>query len=366
MRQELALDILAKIMQWSIERAREEFSWLSLMSRLKYDRYLDFVAGMRFIENLIDWLQQFDQADREAAYLFVRNELVFIGSSEMRHLVEQFYFETVCWRILSAISSNLRIPRWQIYTNPEAMAKFEELLKRILFLGLSDGAQIDTFRRANVGTISNEQVVAAYQIDDDKWQSLLKDLRKNTGNTSAKFAFVFLIDDFAGSGFTLLRKENEKWKGKMVRFWKNVKDNVYDFFTEDWILCVHHYLGTHTARSDIQKRNDNVKQEKNNNWFREVKFSFGMTLPQYFPFDKQKPNAFNDIIQKYYDSAIQNEHTEIGGSGDMRYGFHGCALPLVLEHNTPNNSLALIWAESEGMGENHAMRPLFRRRQRHI
>jgi hypothetical protein len=29
----------------------------------------------------------------------------------------------------------------------------------------------------------------------------------------------------------------------------------------------------------------------------------------------------------------------------MKYGYANCALPLVLEHNTPNNSISLLWAD---------------------
>ena len=49
------------------------------------------------------------------------------------------------------------------------------------------------------------------------------------------------------------------------------------------------------------------------------------------------------------------------------YGYGACGLPVVLEHNTPNNSVPLLWAETEGDSEKnvHAIRPLFRRRQRY-
>ena len=56
----------------------------------------------------------------------------------------------------------------------------------------------------------------------------------------------------------------------------------------------------------------------------------------------------------------------------MKLGYGGCALPLILDHNTPNNSMPLLWAETvgspkvDGMAAVPAMRPLFRRRQRHI
>src|SRR5215831_17145949 len=77
MNQDLALDVLGDIMEWDMERSRKEFAWLQLMSRFKYDGYGDFVAGVRFIESLAGWLQQFAPSEREAAYSFVRTYLVY-------------------------------------------------------------------------------------------------------------------------------------------------------------------------------------------------------------------------------------------------------------------------------------------------
>lgn len=75
MNQELGLRILSQIMTWTDDRAREEFAWLRLMARLKYDGYRDFQAGMRFIESLATWLQQFKPAERKTAYDFVRRRV---------------------------------------------------------------------------------------------------------------------------------------------------------------------------------------------------------------------------------------------------------------------------------------------------
>ena len=103
MNQALGLRILGEIMDWDEDRAMNEFAWLRLMSRLKYDGYRDFIAGMRFVESLAAWLQQFKAEEREIAYSFVRNSLVYIGPAEIQHLVELFYPETVQRRLLSAV-----------------------------------------------------------------------------------------------------------------------------------------------------------------------------------------------------------------------------------------------------------------------
>ena len=52
MNQDLGLKVLGQIMNWTHNRAQEEFAWLKLMARLKYDGYRDFQAGVRFIESL--------------------------------------------------------------------------------------------------------------------------------------------------------------------------------------------------------------------------------------------------------------------------------------------------------------------------
>lgn len=74
---------------------------------------------------------------------------------------------------------------------------------------------------------------------------------------------------------------------------------------------------------------------------------------------------FAELVKEYYDNSIETPHINKGGK-DARWGFSECGLPLVLEHNTPNNSIALLWAETAGGDNKRAMRPLFRRRQRHL
>jgi hypothetical protein len=95
MNQQLALRVLDDIMKWDEQRRIREFNWLELMSRFKFDAYHDFGAGMRFLERLADWLQQFSQADRNIAYDFVKDKLIYLGSGEINHLVELFYYQEV-------------------------------------------------------------------------------------------------------------------------------------------------------------------------------------------------------------------------------------------------------------------------------
>jgi hypothetical protein len=367
MNQEFVLGKLGDLMGWDEERARSEFAWLRLMSRLKYDGYQDFLAGMRFIESLADWLQQFRSDERETAYRFVRENLVFISPGEMRHLVELFYPETVQPRLIQLVADGGGIPQYRVWADAAATRLYETLLRKTLFIELSDGARIEIFRRANAGVISNEQVVTAPRINRPKWDDLLKDLRRATGNPDERFALVYLVDDFVGSGTTLLREEDGVWKGKLPRFWEDVTEAhvLESHFEADWTVCAHHYISTHRADQVVRERDQAARSARGEgNWFKRVEFTSGTLLQPDFPIRPEQHPDFFQLVEKYYDDTIETEHIKKGGD-NARLGFGQCALPLVLEHNTPNNTIALLWAETAGGPGKHAMRPLFRRRERH-
>ena len=380
MNQDLGLRILGRIMNWTDGRAREEFAWLKLMARLKYDGYRDFQAGMRFIESLATWLQQFKPHERQTAYAFVRCSLVYIGPSEMQRLVEQFYPRFVRDRLVGMVATEHGIPRHRVLIDPNGQAASERLRRQTLFMGLSDGAHIDTIRHANSGVLGNEQFVQGAQVNTEKWRDLLDNLRKDLGDATARFRIVYLVDDFTGTGTSFLRFDDNaaKWKGKLVRFKDSVNGANGTFegdwlFEDGWVLCVHHYVASSAAAATIQER---LKQSTDTggfpeDWARATYPTFGMVLPNDLPIELKGEfhDDFIKLTRVYDDPVLRTKHTDVGGVTHLGLGYGGCALPLVLEHNTPNNSVALLWAETDGGIRDGApapaMRPLFRRRQRH-
>lgn len=377
MNQDLGLKILGDVMRWDDERSREEFRWLRLMARLKYDGYRDFQAGMRFIESLITWLQQFKQAERETAYAFVRSTLVYIGPSEMQRLVEQFYPRTVRDRLIATVAAERKLPSHKMLADADALAATDRLRRQTLVMGLSDGARIDIIRHSNVGLLTNEQLVIATQVDGDKWQDLLDNLREDLADTTAKFRLVYLVDDFAGTGTSFFRYNDKKnkWTGKLMRFRDSIAGAQEAMggespFSPDWQLCVHHYAATAAAAKDIVGRIEKARQVlAGPTWAADMHFSYGTVLPPTLPLVPGRDEAFIALTNAYYDPVLRTKHTDVGGATHLGLGYGACALPLVLDHNTPNNSVALLWAETDGGNRNGidapAMRPLFRRRQRH-
>ena len=380
MNRDLGLKILGQIMNWTDDHAHKEFAWLKLMARLKYDGYRDFQAGMRFIESLVTWLQQFKPHERETAYAFVRRSLVYIGPGEMQRLVEQFYPRFVHDLLVRMIATEHGVPAHRVLVDAKGLAASQRLRRQTLFMGLSDGARIDTIRHANSGVLGNEQFVQGTQVNTDKWRDLLENLRKDLDDPNARFHIVYLVDDFAGTGSSFLRFDEraEKWNGKLIRFKDSVNgaNGALDgdkLFEDGWVFCVHHYVASSAAERAIQQRLEQSADagEFPEDWAGATHATFGMVLPNDLPIAMggESHADFIELTQTYYDPAIRTKHTDVGGATHLGLGYGGSALPLVLEHNTPNNSVALLWAETDGgiRGSVHApaMRPLFRRRQRH-
>ena len=160
MNKELGLKVLGQIMGWDNDQARVEFRWLSFMSAYKYDGYHGYVVGARFLESLVTWLQQFEKKEeRKIAYAFIKENLIYFNHSEIERLIEKFYPDTVKEELIACVSNCLGIKRHAIWSEEKNIQKYCWEKRKTLFMGLSDGARLDVFRRINANVISNEQVV---------------------------------------------------------------------------------------------------------------------------------------------------------------------------------------------------------------
>jgi hypothetical protein len=364
-----ALRYIPRVMNWPVERENAETVWLRLMSDFKYDSYRDFLAGSRFLEALLDWLQQFEPEHREQAYQLVRQHLIFISFAEMQHLVARAFpaFVRPCQARRAA--RKLHIPEYLIWATQQSALAIQEVSRRTLYVGLSDGARLDSFRRANVGVISNEQVILAYEASSDKWKDVSENLKKRSEDQKARFELLVLLDDFAGSGMTLIRWDEKKkaWKGKLQKI-SDTLDEHKDCFADDCDVLVHHYIGTESAESNIRTQLNKAVEEPRLKRMVSggLELTFDLRLSADVELRAHISPELDDLVNKYYDPNIMTDSLKVGGD-HVKYGFANCGLPLVMEHNAPNNSLALIWAESQptpGQAQ-HLIRPLFRRRQRH-
>ena len=223
----LAVRLLRTVMAWDeTTMGPEQSALISTMSRLaeyKYNAYQQYAPGRQFVESLALWLKQFDSSDREAALDFVHTNLIFISDQEMRHLVDLTFRHVVRPILREKVAERLDLPLWQTAAIDDSDA-FSNELRHSLFLGLSDGARIDEFRRS--ASLSNDQAHATYELQTDRALDMVKAL-------GGPFRNVFLVDDFYGSGKSILRWQlDDKWldkyeegassKGRLIKFVEQV------------------------------------------------------------------------------------------------------------------------------------------------
>lgn len=147
MKDALAEELLARIMKWTPEDVARERPDLQALAAYKYDEYQQFSPGMRFVESLALWLEQFEtDEERQVAYSFLRKKLVYFSSLEISNLVLTSYPDVIRPLLIKQVAVQKRIPEWQVTKIVESL-EFEVLLRQSMFLGLSDGSRIDTFRR---------------------------------------------------------------------------------------------------------------------------------------------------------------------------------------------------------------------------
>ncbi len=205
MRDTLAEKLLVRVMGWERDKVKSEVPLVLAMASYKFDEYQQFFPGMRFVESLARWLRQFDRPeDRDAAYEFVKDRLIFCSSAEMRHFVEMAYPDHIRPLLLRRAATEIK-QDWRRVGRVAGSVEFRVLQRRCLFLGLSDGARIDQFRRANPD-LSHEQIWQTHELADERVQELLDKLDEGVSAIcgvpvrGTRFSTVVLLDDFSASG----------------------------------------------------------------------------------------------------------------------------------------------------------------------
>jgi len=352
MRGPLAERLLANVMGWTPEDVARERPVLQMLGNVKYDEYKQFAPGMRFTESLALWLRQFASLDeRRIAYDFVRCRLVFLSDAEMAHIVNIAYPDHIKPLLLERTAEQIGVPTHMV-GRIESSDEFSELQRRTLFLGLSDGARIDSFRRANP-ELSHEQIWQTFEITPEKAKTMAQHLQEDLSQVSgrsldtcpSRFSSVFLLDDFSGSGISYIRKEAESgFGGKIARFYMQLRLNGSGLSvlvdTEHLCVGIVLYVATEQAMEHLQRLLAEMSPELGVNWH-----TVGVQpLSSDTMVTEDGDPQFIKLMTQYYDSSVEDEHTRKGGE-TVRLGFGGCALPIVLTHNTPNNSVFLLWAD---------------------
>ena len=358
MNPEVAESLLRAVMEDPAEAEfAEQLSILRSLATYKYDEYQQYAPGRQFIAYLASWLDQFQSLEeRQHALRFVQERLIFISDLEMRHLVSLMARDRVPSLLQRHVAKRLGLLEFRI-AEVRARPEFDRAQRASLFLGMSDGARVDQFRR-NSTKLSNEQFAMTHELNKQRMTTMLSELRADLNEDDAGFEFIFLVDDFAGSGRTIMRHEDgEPPKGRLVRFVQDTLPSLmHDHCPQIFIAL---YLATDQAVDHLTKT---ISAFQAPPWssFSVPEIVSVMTIDDRARLVHNRAGSgfepdrlFDDLLHKYYDSSVEDEH-----KGAVLHGYADCGLPLILDHNTPNNSLFLLW-------ETERTKPLFPRFERH-
>ena len=356
MRDDLAGRVLDKLLDWTDEERAEWISDLATMASYKFDYYEGFTAGERFFERLARWLGQFDDAtDRRRLVDFVRHELVFISRSEMNQAVSCVYPHYIKPMLAERTAIQIGVPdylRRKIVSN----TAFKALRRKTAFLGLSDGARLDQLRRSSP-ELSHEQFSLTSELGDYTQESMVSKLQKALQSLGADsyepvFETVVLVDDFYGSGTSLIDRSDGMWKGKLNRAYQHIRKLASldtPVVAADPMVVVALYVASSQAKSHIEAMLAEYQPE----W----KLIVVQNLPSKLKIADPK---LLRIADNFFDPVMIDDH-----KGPAPRGYKDASLPVVLFHNTPNNSISPIWADTEFEPDSLERQALFPRYERH-
>jgi hypothetical protein len=416
MKRELALRLLQTTMPNLGDEAAAAnlFRELEFLADYKYNKYEMYHPGRLFLENLYLWLQQFAEAERQTALDFVRRDLIFVSRQEFQQLAGVLYHDVIRQRQMRIAGLLAGLRPFRVRAIRES-PHFRNVTRASLYVGLSDGARIDYLRRHNLD-ISNEQVIPHYETSAEKVRDVLRELRVALGDGGASFRCLLLLDDFCGSGRTLLREVvvepldpeadppviPQAWRARF-RFDPDKRELELLYEGEvaspdleallrmgsgDAYVASIRALVAKARSADTRLKGALAKVatgalsdalHPSCSVFFCPLLATEQAVERLRPLLTRLPGAFSrteilpaavmdsrirvssattamgELCDKYYSEDFGDEHT-----GSVKFGFADCGLPVVLHHNTPNNSLYILWARRV-----ESFNPLFVRYERH-
>mgnify|MGYP001227086447 CR=1 FL=1 len=354
MKDELAERVLANVMAWNAAQVAEVGGALQQLAGLKYDEYEGYRPGVKFLESLAAWLWQMEPPERELAVEFVLKHLVFISRAELEHLIETVYPDVIRPLLVERAASLLGAAPHRVKAVTES-PEFRELQRKTLILGLADGARLDRLRRASP-ELSHEQFWLVPELGEQVGRSMADQLQKALTAMNvpgpALFLNILLVDDFTGSGATLLRPDGPSWKGKLWKTHLQI-ESLKDAIAADAQVTILLYIASEQAQQRLQERLKDAGLPWEIRVVQRLRASLSVTDARLV-----------DICNRYFDPILQDQHLLVGGQS-AALGFGGVSLPLVIHHNTPNNSIAILWADTSDRLDSARRRALFPRRERH-
>ncbi|WLB53801.1 phosphoribosyltransferase-like protein [Bradyrhizobium japonicum] len=282
------------------------------------------------------WLAQFNSAedladDAELQMLFLASNFLYFGAREIRALLRSLFRDLYQYKMLEGI----RKARSDTLDLAAIEEEYKSQLKNTRFIGVGNPSESGShmlyyFRQEN--RLGKEYFINSHQVLSTT-RFLLKHHTTRVRNPAIKH-YVF-IDDLCGSG-----SQAQDYCRSIVEPLKRLQSGVR----------VHYFTLFATSYG--------LQQIRNLRWFDEV--AAVVELDESFKCFSDKSRIYSDVVAPIdKDKARQISHrhgTKLATKFPL--GWRDGQLLLGFFHNTPDNTLPIIWHDDP---EGHSWTPLFRR-----
>ena len=102
-------------------------------------------------------------------------------------------------------------------------------------------------------------------------------------------------------------------------------------FENDLHVIVHHYVATVAAKTKIDLKLKQVHSDHpESNWLPNLQLTYGLVLPDSVRVSSEGNPEFYDIVERYYDHSIYNDHFRLSGVEHAKLGFP--SVPTSMRH----------------------------------
>jgi hypothetical protein len=306
------------------------------LATLKFDRYEQYPPLTTFADALLAWLRQAAAADRAAMLTWLHHNLVFISPEQMRSLVQAFADDWLVTATMQlAATAQLAGSGGEDRNGGSRQAAVEQHLRGTAVCALSDGVPLAALRRAT-----------RYLSHDQFWTDI-----RSLLVSRPRLRHVVLVDDFSGTGKSLaFRTDDGSCVGRIGNLHEALRDwpagpggdacpgdaGLGDVATPAVSLVL--LIATADALEHLA----------------------GLLAPWgYGVHALQVISAPPVTAEAEWSARYLGITPDPTAKTHINAGYRGGNLPLVLHHNTPNDSYALLW--SSGTPGGRPWQPLFPR-----
>jgi hypothetical protein len=306
---------------------------LRFLSAWKYNSYERYTPASAFSDRVTNWLRQFSSPERAILLDFLRRRLVFLSREEIRHLVALAWEDHIRPWLQRQAAAELGLDAFSL-PRTAGSACLLSIERRTLVLGLSDGAHLAELRRW-MPAFSTHQ----FYLEPDvvpAARAFARGMAEGVSRNQASGPLlrnIVLVDDFSGTGESLLFLDPGSGSAS-GRLWR-IGEGLRQISSVPGILhpAVEVFVVLYVATQDALGHIRSALQATGLPWRAEAVH----VLPGNLAIDRCLPELL-PIAERAY-----GVRPETGRKNNQNRGYLAGTLPLVLHHNTPNDSLALLW-----------------------